>query len=238
MADVKVKDVMTNLVVMLYPEDTVHDAARRLARNGISGAPVVEAGKIVGVVSEADLIHAVMPPGRVDRGMSVLDILSVVATARPRAHRHGIMISDVMTSIVFTIGPEDSIWKAANVMETRGVKRLPVIDEEDYVIGIVSRADVVKAMAHDDARIRQEVLGAISVLGDDVIDGLDAEVEEGVVTLLGAADRRSTHELAIKLAGRSPGVVEVVDYMSYELDDHHPKIPAAKDVMAPSAQAS
>lgn len=238
MADVKVKDVMTNLVVMLYPGDTVHDAAQRFARNGISGAPVVEAGKIVGIVSEADLIHAVMPPAKVDRGTSVLDMLSVMTTARPRAHRHGIKVSEIMTSIVCTIGPEDSIWKAANEMETRGVKRLPVIDGDDYVIGIVSRADVVKAMAHDDARIREEVLGAISVLGDDVIDELDAEVQDGIVTLLGSADRRSTHELAIKLAGRSPGVVEVIDEMSHEHDDHQPRVPRSEDVLAPSALAS
>ena len=219
MSDVRVRDVMTHLVVMLYPTDSVHEAAQRLARNHISGAPVVEEGKVVGIVSESDLIHAVMPPVPIDRGASVLDFLSVIGRARPSAREHGKTVAEVMSSIVIQISPEASIWKAASVMERRGVKRLPVVDEEQYLLGIVSRADLVRAMAKDDAEIAADVIEAIRVLGEETIDGLQAEVTEGVATITGAADRKSTRDLAVKLATRTPGVVEVLDRMSFERDD-------------------
>lgn len=219
MADVRVKDVMTHLVVMLYTTDTVHEAARRLARNRISGAPVVEDGKVVGVVSEADLIHAVVPPVPVDRGTSILDLLSVMGRARPRAQDHGKTVADVMTSLVIQVTPEVSIWRAASIMERRGVKRLPVVDDEGYLLGIVSRADLVKAMAREDDEIAADVIDAIQIVGIETIDGLQVDVVDGVATLRGTADRKSTRELAVKLTARTPGVVEVVDRMKFERDD-------------------
>ena len=219
MSDVRVQDVMTHLVVMLYPTDSVHEAARRLAHNHISGAPVVEGGKVVGIVSESDLIHAVMPPVPVDRGASVFDLLSVMGRARPRAHDHEKTVAEVMSSLVIQISPDASIWTAASVMERRGVKRLPVVDEDDYLLGIVSRADLVKAMAKDDPQIALDVIEAIAVLGEETIEGLEVEVAEGVATIKGVADRRTTRELAVKLAAKTPGVVEVVDRMTFERDD-------------------
>ena len=224
MADIRVRDVMTHLVVMLYPTDSVHQAAQRLARNHISGAPVVEDGKVIGFVSESDLIHAVMPPLPIDRGGSVLDFLSLVGRARPSTHQHGKTVAEVMSSMVIQISPEASIWKAASVMERRGVKRLPVVDEEQYLLGIVSRADLVRAMAKDDAEIAADVIEAIRVLGQEMVDGLEVEVDEGVATITGTADRKSTRELAAKLAARTPGVVEVLDRMSFETDDTKVKI--------------
>lgn len=225
MPDVMVKDVMTHLVVTLYPNDSVHEAAQRLSVNRVSGAPVVEDGKVVGMVSEADLIHAIMPPVPVDRGASVLDILSVVGRARPHAHPHGKKVADVMSPLVIQVSPTSSIWKAASIMERRGVKRLPVVDDEGYLLGIVSRADLVKAMAKDDEQIRVDVTEAIQILGPESIAALEVEVAEGVTTLRGTADRKSTRELAIKLASRTPAVTEVISRMDYEIDDARLKIP-------------
>lgn len=219
MSDVRVQDVMTHLVVMLYPNDSVHEAAQRLARNSISGAPVVEDGKVVGIVSESDLIHAVMPPVPVDRGASILDVLSVVGQARPRAHSHGKKVADVMSPLVIQVSPSASIWKAASIMEHRGVKRLPVVDDGGYLLGIVSRADLVRVMARDDEQISADVIDAIQILGVETIDGLHVEVTEGVASLKGTADRKSTRELAIRLASRTPGVIEVISLLDYEIDD-------------------
>lgn len=219
MSDVKIKDVMTHLVVMLYPTDTIHEAAIRLARNRISGAPVVEDGKVIGIVSESDLIHAVMPPVPIDRGASILDVLSVLGRAKPRSHEHGKTVVEVMSPLVIQVSPETSIWKAASIMERKGIKRLPVVDDEDYLLGIVSRGDLVKAMAKDDAQIAADAIEAIRILGEETIDGLKVEVADGVATIRGTADRKSTHELAIKLTSRTPGVVEVIDRMTFERDD-------------------
>lgn len=221
MADTMVQEVMTNLVVMLYPKETIHEAARRLARNGISGAPVVEAGKVVGIVSESDLIHAIMPPTPVDRGASVLDVLSVIGRAQPRTHKDKTTVADVMSTMVFEVSPTTSVWKAASIMERKGIKRLPVVDGDGYLLGIISRADVVKAMARDDNELRDEVIEAIRVLGEDTIDGLHVTVVEGVATIAGHADRKSTRGLAIKLASRTPGIVEVIDRLDHDIDDSH-----------------
>ena len=221
MADTQVKDVMTNLVVMLYPKDTLHEAAQRLAMNGISGAPVVEDGKVVGIVSESDLINAVMPPVPINRGASVLDLLTVIGKPHLRRHDHDMTVADVMTTMVVQVPPEISIWQAAALMERRGVKRLPVVDEDDYLLGIISRADLVKAMARNDKQIRDEILEAINILGPETIEGLEVKVTEGMVVIHGVADRGSTQKLAVKLAGRVPGVVEVIDRMTSVTDRAH-----------------
>jgi CBS domain-containing protein len=221
MADTQVKDVMTNLVVMLYPKDTIHEAAQRLAKNGISGAPVVEGGKVVGIVSESDLIHAVMPPAPINRGASVLDLLTVIGKPHMKRHDHGKTVADVMTTTVVQVPPDMSIWQAADLMERRGIKRLPVVDEEDYLLGIVSRADLVKAMARDDEQIKKEIVETIGILGPETIDGLEVGVSDGAAVIRGVADRSSTQALAVKLARRVPGVVDVNDQMTSITDDSH-----------------
>jgi CBS domain-containing protein len=226
MADTKVADVMTNLVVMLYPKDTIHEAAQRLAKNGISGAPVVEDGKVVGIVSESDLIHAVMPPVPVNHGASVLDLLTVVGHPHMRRHDHGKTVADVMSTMVIEASPDMSVWQAASLMERKGVKRLPVVDSDDYLVGIISRADLVKAMARDDDQIQNEIFETTSLfLGLETIESFSVTVEQGVAVLAGTADRSSTRTLAIKLAGRTPGVVEVVDEMTHLIDDRHSRTP-------------
>jgi len=233
MADVKVQSVMTREVVVLHPSDTIHHAAQLLSLNGISGAPVVEDRKVVGIVSESDLIHAVMPPVPVDRGASIIDILSIVGRAKPRAYEHGKNVAEAMSPLVIKVSPSASIWKAASIMEQKGVKRLPVVDDEDRLVGVVSRADLIKALARDDEQIRAEVIDAIEVLGSETIEGLKVDGNDGVMTLRGTADRRSTRDLAIKLASRTPGVVEVIDRLDFDIDDRRAKSTPANDPKDP-----
>lgn len=223
MHDVKVKDVMTSLVVTLRKDDSVHEAATRLARSDVSGGPVLEDGRVIGVVSEADLIRAVLPPVHVDHGGSILDMLSILTRAQPRQHPHGKTVGEVMNPIPICIAPDESIWSAALMMERRGVKRLPVVDEEGLLLGIISRADLVKTMARSDETLKEDVISAILILGDETIHDLEVEVGDGVATIEGTADRRSTHESAVRLASSVPGVIEVIDRMDHVQDDQkHP----------------
>lgn len=233
MADVKVQDVMTHLVVMLHPQETVHEAARRLAQNDISGAPVVEDGEVVGIVSESDLIRAVMPAtDGVPRG-SVFDVLAALRRGRPHDHHHATSVADIMSRVVFDVSPTASIWKAASIMERRGIKRLPVIDDDHRLVGIVSRGDVVRAMAKGDEQIRTDVIEAISVLGGDTIAGLRVDVRDGIVTLNGTTDRRSTRDLAVTLASRTPGVVDVINMLDFKIDEARAKPPLVPDPKDP-----
>ncbi|HEU4480929.1 MAG TPA: CBS domain-containing protein, partial [Actinomycetota bacterium] len=173
MNDMKVKDVMTNLVVMLYPRDTIREASQRLARNRVSGAPVVVDGKVVGIVSESDLIHASMPPVHTAKGMSVLEILSLMGRGKLPVHDHEGSVEDIMSSRVITVRPQASIWAAAELMERHGVKRLPVTDENGCLLGIISRADLVRAMSRGDRAIRTDVLAEADILGRENFDDLE-----------------------------------------------------------------
>jgi len=148
MDELKVGDVMTHLVVTLRPEESVPLAAQMLVSNRISGAPVVRGGRLVGVVSEADLVRAYAPPIR--RGapfVATHPLLFILLRETPRSEVKGVTVQDVMTSNVISIGPDESVWEAASLIDRHGVRRLPVVDDEGYVIGVVSRSDLVRAMA-------------------------------------------------------------------------------------------
>ena len=219
----RVRDVMTNLVVMVYPEDPIQVAASRLVRNGISGAPVVRDGKVVGVISEVDIARALAGPANVDRGLQTADVLSLILRTVPASHKHTRIVADVMSSPVFTIGPDESLFKAAQLLDRHGIKRLPVVDDEGYLMGILSRGDLVRAMTRSDADLGQDVAEAIAILGEENFEDLYTDVTGGVVTLSGIADRLSTRNIAVDIASRVPGVSEVVDNLDFALDDSHLK---------------
>lgn len=154
----RVKNMMTNLVVMVYPEDSIQEAASRLVRNGISGAPVVKDGKVVGAISDIDIARALTGPANIHRGLQVSDVLSLVMRhAAPGSHKHSRTVADIMSSQVFTIGPDESLFKAAQLLDRHGIKRLPVLNDEGYLVGILSRGDLVRAMTRSDADIGTDV---------------------------------------------------------------------------------
>jgi CBS domain-containing protein len=219
MKDMLVKDAMTHLVVTLRPHDPLHVAAERLSKNGISGAPVVEDGKVVGLLSESDIIRATMAPAPIDRGMSVLEMVFTVGRPHLRDKAEAPTVGEAMTTVVVKVEPKTSIWTAAALMERRGIKRLPVVDKQGFLVGIISRADVVRMMGRPDDTIREDVIEAVRVLGDDTLGDFDVEVEDGVVSLTGKVDRKTTARIAVQLARHIPGAVEVHDRLTFEWDD-------------------
>lgn len=214
----QVRDVMTKDVVTLQPMQSIHEAAQVLADGRISAAPVVVDGRVIGLVSEADLLRALLPGPRVDRGVSLLDMFSIIGRGKPVAH-HGVAVREIMSEFVVEVPLEMSIWKAAEIMDRRGIKRLPVTDGTGKLVGIVSRADIVKAIGRTDEQIAVEAARAIAVLGDEVFSGLSVTVDDGVTTLRGTADRRSTRDIAVRIAAGVPGVTEVIDRMEFGFDD-------------------
>jgi CBS domain-containing protein len=159
MLDARVKDVMTRPVVSLSPSDSVLEAAKRLGRRGISGGPVVDNGTVIGMISATDLVCALMPASpREKGGASSLTILawSTPSPASPWAERP---VAEVMTTKVIAVSPETSIWEAAAAIDRRKVNRLPVIDRDGRVLGILSRADLVKAIAMGANRVKASEIG-------------------------------------------------------------------------------
>lgn len=136
-----VRDAMTRDVLDLEPRMKVSEAARELERAGISGAPVVEHGRIIGMLTMKDVMK---PAG---------------ATWQTRGpflrHEHAladIEVQDLMTKEVVTADPDWPLGHAATIMEAVGVNRLPVVDALDRPVGILTRDDLVRAVARQSER--------------------------------------------------------------------------------------
>ncbi|HZK51248.1 MAG TPA: CBS domain-containing protein [Actinomycetota bacterium] len=146
---------MTRLFVALKPTDSIHFAAQRLARNHISGAPVLEHGRVVGVVSESDIIRAAYGP---ERGLvsNLLDAVANVSHEDTSERLRTTRVADAMSAPVITASPQMTISEAAGLTERQGVKRLPVVDHDGYLIGVISRADLVRAIGQSEQALAVE----------------------------------------------------------------------------------
>jgi CBS domain-containing protein len=150
MNDVKVADVMTHLVVTLRPRDTIEEAARRLLYNRISGAPVVEDGRLVGVVSEADLMRAYAPPARSGTPFIATEPLMFLLEGTSLHSPRDETVGGVMTETAISVSPVATVWQAASMIDRHGVRRLPVVDDDGFVVGVLARSDLVRAMTRYD----------------------------------------------------------------------------------------
>jgi CBS domain-containing protein len=190
----QVRDVMSNEVTMVAPGTPLKDVARLLVEHGVSGMPVCgEGGVVLGVVSEADIVDAERPP----------------AGGRRRSRPHPVTAGDAMTEPALVADPSMPIAVAAELMARRRVKRLPVV-EHGRLVGIVSRADLVRAYARNDAEVRREIVE--EVLADQLWihpPAVSCSVSGGVATITGRLDRRSQVAIVEDYVQRVPGVVEV-----------------------------
>lgn len=147
----RVRDLMTMDVKTIRPEASLKEAAREMVERGVSGLPVVDgAGNLVGIITEADFLSREL--GRSGR-RRLLDSLFVGDTPPHEAET----VAEAMSTSPVVIYPDASITEAARVMVGHGVKRLPVVDEEGLLIGVVSRADVVNAFTVPDDVIEDEI---------------------------------------------------------------------------------
>ncbi len=147
----KVRDVMTREVVSAGPDTPVNEVARLMAARGISGVPIVEAGRVIGIVSELDLIvrnTRLEPPAF----FALLDgriPLETPGHYRKRLqHMLGTQARDVMTRDVVTVEPDAELEALAELMVRRRVNPVPVI-EAGHLVGIVSRSDIIRTMDRD-----------------------------------------------------------------------------------------
>ncbi|MDF1597318.1 MAG: CBS domain-containing protein [Acidimicrobiia bacterium] len=206
---------MTTEVVTVTPGMSLKEAARTMTDVGVSGLPVLdEDGKIIGIITEADFLAR--EAGRSEpRRRRLLDALfnePQVAEAET--------VEQAMTLDPFVIYPEASLTEAARVMVNHGVKRLPVVDSEGRLRGVISRADVVAAFARPDDviedEIREDVIRRILFLEDGVVD---VTVADGIVTLQGTLPTKSDTRLLEELTRRLDGVVRLESELDFEVDD-------------------
>lgn len=227
-----VAGVMTRHPVTISPDQTIHEAAARLTKYRISGAPVVAKGELVGVISELDLMRAALAPAAIDRRRSTTaTLLGLFLRGRLARVPEDATVASAMTRHVVTVEPTTTLSDAAATMQRSRLKRLPVVDDEGHLIGILSRADLVAAMARTDEELHADVLDAIALAGEEAIEDIEVEVHEGTATLRGTADRKTTKDVALRLASQVPGVIDVVDALGFRSDDSK-DIPRQKDPWA------
>jgi CBS domain-containing protein len=213
----KVRDLMQSDVRTTTPEASLKDVARTLVENRISGMPVCDGeGKVVGVISEGDILfkergrpeQRSAPLGWLLDGGSRTDLKK--ATART--------VGDAMTAPAVTIRPSSSATAAARLMIEQGVNRLPVVVQDGRVVGIVTRADLVRAFTRQDAEIAIEIQKDIleRVLWAEP-SAIDLSVREGEVEVAGELETSTDVQIFEQLVEKVPGVVSLQSRVTYRV---------------------
>ncbi|MGA7986782.1 MAG: CBS domain-containing protein [Candidatus Dormiibacterota bacterium] len=214
-----VADVMTRDVVTATPETPFKQLEQLLAERRISAVPVIDTeGTVVGVVSEADLLHKTEAEGEAGGGWSP-------GSRQRDSKAHAQTAGGLMSSPALTVEPGAPLAAAARLMRKGNVKRLPVV-EGGRLVGIVSRADVLKSYLRSDAEILADVVEGVIRSGMWLDpETIEVAVDDGVVRLHGKVDRRSEVEILSRLTLGVEGVIGVESSVTFGFDDRHVKPP-------------
>ena len=209
----RVLDVMTIDVITTTPSAYLKEAARTMVGAGVSGLPVVdESGTLVGIITEADFLER-----EADRSQRRL-LSAMIEERGPIVDAE--TVGEVMTRDPVVIFPEASVTEAARVMAHHHVKRLPVVDANGALVGIISRADVVAVFTRPDDviedEIREDIVKRVLLLE---ADSLDVDVTNGVVTISGNAPTATDARLLEALVRRIDGVVRLESRVAYDVND-------------------
>ena len=209
----RVLDIMSIDVLTVSPEESLKAAARLMVERGVSGLPVVnEAGMLIGIITEADFLER-----EADRShRRLLDALM----HKPDTVSEAETVGEVMSTHPVIIYPEASVTEAARVMSHHHVKRLPVVNDEGELQGIISRGDVVTVFTRPDDviedEIREDIIDRVLLLDGD---SLDVSVADGIVHLAGVLPTRTDKRLLEEMVRRIDGVVKMASDVSFEVDD-------------------
>ena len=208
-----VKDVMTTRVIFVRKGASFREMAATLREHRISAFPVLDDRKVIGVVSEADLLTK----QALDSGEDGMPgMITGLLRYREQGKARGITAADLMTSPPVTVRPEDTVEHAARLMYMRRVKRLPVVNATGRLVGIISRADVLSVFDRPDSEIRAEITNDV-MREEFLIDPkrLTVTVKDGVVTLEGTPGNTVVGHEILRRVRHVQGVVAVRDRLSY-----------------------
>lgn len=215
------QDVMTTKVVAVAPDTPVTEIAKLLVERQISGVPVVsEERRLLGIVSEGDLIHGLGQEGA--RRSWWLDLIASPQTrAKEYLKSHGRLASDVMTREVVSVTPDTPLSEIARLLEERRIKRVPVLQDSELV-GIVSRADLLRGFAlqpssdanADDRALRERLTVEFERSGVRSHPYVNIVIRDGAVHLWGIVPRREEAEALRRAAARVPGVASVESHLA------------------------
>jgi CBS domain-containing protein len=215
-------DVMTANVITVGPDTTVQALATLLSERGISGVPVIDnAGKLIGIVSEGDLLH------RAETGTERRTIrrrsrwfAADQEAAREYVKEHGRTVGEIMTREVITVDDTTDLADVATLLETKRIRRVPVL-HDGKLVGIVSRANLIRALAmtksqpaieadSDDRTIREKLLAELK--GQEWVHmwAADIIVRDRVVHLWFSDDRSEDERQALRVAAKNIAGVRAV----------------------------
>lgn len=217
------RDIMTSPAITVPPESSVLDAVKLMLEKRISALPVVAAdGALVGLVSEGDLIRRSETGARDYSSWWLAAIGGTARLAEEFLKTHGMIVDQIMTRTVVTVHEDLPVWKIAETLERKKIKRVPVMHGET-VVGIVSRANLLQALAAqreklmenpstDDRALRRSVLEKLSGQSWADLSHVNVVVLEGVVHYWGLVNSQAERQ-ALKAAAQGvPGVRDVSDH--------------------------
>jgi CBS domain-containing protein len=216
-----VRDVMTTPVITVTPDTPLREVARLLIEHRISGVPVTDdTGTVLGVVSEADFLMKEQGPEAIHHRRVARLLGESGATRAQLARLAARSAGEAMSTPPITVGTWYRIVEAARLMTERRINRLPIVDDQRRLVGIVSRADLVRAYLRTDQQlahtIRHEVLLRGLMLDPATFT---VDVSDGVASVSGRVERRSTAEMITHAVASVPGVIDAHANVSWWLDD-------------------
>jgi CBS domain-containing protein len=215
-------DILTKDVITVTPETSIRDAIRLMLEHHVSGLPVVTAAnELVGIVTEGDFLRRAETGTELERPAWLQFLLGDAQIADEYARAHGRDVADVMTRDVVTADEQTPVRELVRMMEARRIKRLPVL-RGNALVGIVSRADLLHALAALDDRprpegsgrpLRERVLAEITRQPWVPRGAVNVVVWGSIVELWGRiSDERQRQALRV-LVANIPGVSEVRDQL-------------------------
>lgn len=220
----KASEIMTTGIVTVSPGASIEEAAKLMIKNRVSGLPVVDNGALCGIVSEGDLLRRSETGTEKPRSWWLRYLLSPGRQARDYVRTHARRVDEIMTRTVISVGPQTPVADVVALMESRRIKRVPVV-EQGRLVGIISRANLVAALvkvlppasgaAVSDREIRQQVLRAIEKQSWAPKSCIDAKVENGAVELTGIITDGREREALRVVAENVPGVKAVHDDLAW-----------------------
>lgn len=210
-----VREVMTRRVVSASPQTTFKEAVRLLERNRVSGMPVIDRdGKLVGIVSEADLLN------KAEKREPDSYVLESRRHHLDRSRAAALDVASAMSRDVATVRADAPIALAARQMHSRGFKRLPVVDPDGHLVGIVTRSDLLNVFLRTDGELEKEVRRILDQAGRAFGGSrLEGSVEGGVVEIKGSFRSQNQVDATIRAVAGIDGVIGIRNRMTCELED-------------------
>jgi CBS domain-containing protein len=218
------RDVMISPVITIRKNATVREVARILLEKRISAVPVVDnIGKLVGMITEGDLMRRAEAGTERPYSWWVHFLAGDATVAADYVKSHAARVEDVMTSDVVTATPEMPLHEIASLFEEHRIKRVPIVNEDGNLVGIVSRANLIQVVASarpklemtlPDTTIRRKLLSELKKQSWAHTHNLSVTVTDGVVDLWGDAQSNEERK-AIRVAAEGiPGVIAVNDHLA------------------------